>query len=87
MRLSLLHLLKEWKENQLEKVSIILEPGENSWLWGSKEENTLLDLLSMPIIGPLISFLWQGVSESSESQWVMLWINGLVSSNDHIMWL
>ena len=32
IRLSLLHLLEEWKEKQLGKLSIILELGENSRL-------------------------------------------------------
>ena len=56
LRLSLLHLLNEWKEKWLEKVSIILYSGENSELRGSNKEKTSLKWLSMSIIGPLISW-------------------------------
>ena len=58
MRLLLLHLLKEWKEKWLEKLSIIQEPEENSGLNRLKEENTLLNLLSISIMGPLIFSYW-----------------------------
>ena len=61
-----LHLLKEWKEKWLEKVSIILELEENSELRGSKKEKTLLNLLSISIMEPLIFFYWYLVSESNE---------------------
>ena len=58
MRLLLLHLLKEWKEKWLEKLSIIQEPEENSGLNRLKEGNTLLNLLSISIMGPLIFSYW-----------------------------
>ena len=47
-------------------MSIILESGENSRLWESKEENTLLNLLSILTIGPLIIFHYYGVSKSNK---------------------
>jgi len=60
-RLSLLYLLKKWKEKQLEKVSIILILRENLELWGLKKVNTLLNLLSISTIGPfIISMLMLG---------------------------
>ena len=55
LRLSSLYLLNKWNEKQLEKMSIILHPEENSGLRGSKEGNTLLKQLSMLTTRPLIS--------------------------------
>ena len=68
-------------------MSIILEPGEIFWLWESNKGNTLLNLLSILMIGPLISSLWQEVSKSNKKQWEMLWNDGLDSSNNYIVWL
>ena len=50
-----LYLLNKWKEKWLEKISMILLPGENSGLRGSNEGNTLLKQLSMSTKWPLIS--------------------------------
>ena len=66
MGLSSLYLLKEWNEKWLEKLSIILEPEENSELNGLKKGNTLLNLLSIFTIGLLIFSCWCWVRESNE---------------------
>ena len=78
-------LLKEWKENWLENISLILFPGWSSRLIGSKAENTLLNLLSMLMTlfnRPhclLVSILrdrsWGG------EEWL-----GLLSNSDLMMW-
>jgi len=47
-------------------LSIILESGENSGLWESKEGNTSLNLLSILTIGLLIIFHYHGVSKSNK---------------------
>jgi len=57
-RLLSLHLITEWKEKQLEKISIRCEPGENSEFNRSNEGKTLLNLLSMSTIVLLIFSLW-----------------------------
>ena len=49
-----LHLLEEWKENWLGKMSIIQELEENSLLCGSKAGNISLNLLSISTIESLI---------------------------------
>ena len=90
-RLSLLHLLKEWKEKWLEKwlekESIILHPGANSGLRGSKEEKTSLNLLSISTTRPLINSHWCFVRKSSNRQWGVLRIFGLDSNKEWRMWL
>ena len=52
--LSFFPLLLRLKENQLEKVSMILEPGENSGWRGDNEETTLYDLLFASMRWPLV---------------------------------
>ena len=65
-RLFLFHLLKEWKEKQLEKESIILQLRVNSGLRGLKAKKTLLNLLSMSTTRPLIDLCWCFVRKSSD---------------------
>ena len=86
-RLFLLCLLKGWKEKQLDKVLIILLPGENSELRESNEENTLLNLLFISMIGLFIISPWCLVSKSSERWWWFLYMVSLDSSSDWRMWL
>ena len=52
--LSFFPLLLRLKENRLEKVSMILEPGENSGWRGDDEETTPYDLLFASMRWPLI---------------------------------
>ena len=56
---------KKWKEKQLEKELIILYPGVNLGLRRSKEEKTLLNLLSISTTRPLINSYWRFVRKSS----------------------
>ena len=53
------------KEKQSKKMSIILEPGENSELRGEKEEKHSWDLLAMSTKWPLTNECCQLVSESN----------------------
>jgi len=50
----MLYLVEKWKEKQLGKISIIQKLGENSLLSGLNIENTLLNVLSISMIGSLI---------------------------------
>ena len=87
LRLSYLCLLNKWKEKQLEKMSIILCPGGNSELSGSKEENTLLKQLSISTTGPLISSHWHLVREPRDSECCFIIVFALGSMRERRIWL
>ena len=84
---SLLCLFEEKKEKQLGKMSIRWDPGTNSLLKELKEENFLLNLLSMSTIGPLINKHWFKVRVSNDNWWDVLVSDSLDSRRDLKMWL
>ena len=79
--------LNKWKEKRLEKQSIILSPGLNPGLRGSKEGKTLLNQFSISTKWPLIRPRWRPVNELSESGWGGVGESKLFSMSDRRMWL
>ena len=82
LKLLLLCLLEVWKEKWFEKMSMRQWPSINSLLKGSKDEKTLLNLLSTWTTGPLIFNHYLGVRLFNDSQWEMVLDDELVSSRN-----
>ena len=87
LRLPSLRLLHGLNKKRLGKMSIILQPGANSGLRGSKEGKTSLNWLSMSTTGPLINSLWHFEREPSDKGWSLDDDDVLVSIRDRSMWL
>ena len=88
----LLLLANRWKEKWLEKLSMILLPGQNSGLRGSNEGKISLNLLSILMMCPLMRPRWYLVSELSNNKWWWGWegmlkISELLPINNLKMWL
>ena len=88
----LLLLANRWKEKWLEKLSMILLPGQNLGLRGSNEGKTSLNLLSILMMCPLMRPCWYLVSELSNNKWWWGWegmlkISELLPINNLKMWL
>jgi len=80
-------LVGRMKQKRLGKVLIIWEPGANSLLNRSKEENTSLNLLFISTIRSLIVKCWLGVRVLNNSWWGALVRGDLDSSSNLKMWL
>ena len=81
--LSLLFLFIEWKEKQLENISISLSSREqNSVLKGLKEEKTLFNILFAFTIEPLMFNCYLEVKFLSNKWWLLLLFKCLDFNND-----
>ena len=80
-------LLLRLKEEKLEKISIILELGENSGWRGENKEKTLYDLLLTSVRCPLIFVLCQSVNDLRENKCWWLWGSNGKSIRDWMIWL
>ena len=80
-------LLLRLKENQLEKVSMILETGENSRWRGDNEETTSYDLLFASMRWPLIFVFCYSIKHLREDRWWCLSELNRESMRNWIIWL
>ena len=85
--LSFFPLLLRLKENRLEKVSMILKPGENSGWRGDDEETIPYDLLFALMRWSLIFVFCHSVKYLREDEWWCLSEPNRKSIRDQIMWL
>ena len=85
--LSFFPLLLRLKENWLEKVSMILKPGENSGWRGDDEETAPYDLLFASMRWPLIFVFCCSIKHLREDGWWCLSEPNGESMRDQIMWL
>ena len=80
-------LVTKLKEKQSEKISIMWEPGTNSWLRGKKKGKILYDLLQESIRWLLVMFFWWLVKELIECGFGEIDEEGKSSMRFLKMWL
>ena len=85
--LSFFHLLLRLKENWLEKVSMILEPGDNSEWRQDNKETTPYDLLFASMRWPLIFVFCYSIKHLREDRWWCLSELNRESMRNWIIWL